>query len=590
MSSNLFNLEIRQRAISFIELKANRIFFAPIYQRRYSWTELEISTFFNDIIKSGSEYNFFGIVILKNVTEGRGQIVSKFEVIDGQQRFTSFFLLIKAVELTTAKKSSSKDKKQADNLIKKTQDLLFIENSNSFTPTFKDQEDYFEIVKLKYQANKTEELLTKKSLKSNFFYALKYFMEQLNYFKISELLKKLDYILADQYFIEVITKDISNVYELFKSLNAKGLELALEDLLKNELYNGLKKAKTPEKDVQITIKNWDDAIDQIRNIPSFSIEKFLYYYINSRKDLIAIKNVIPELKTQKDYSPIPQKLLFKAYEAIINNISSPAALTNDLKSILPIIKQVLNPETDLENEEYYSYSLLNALGVTKGISSIIAAKISLKQHEFLSVLKGIELTCLRHNFSGKDQKALEDVFTRTIHEIHSKKLLSIKTELKNSDAWKNSQNIINGFLTRGKISNKLSKHILLRIYIDEFVKEVSSNWDYDQIQLEHIMPVSPNKSGIFIKVKNKNKDKYDNYCGMIGNHILLSAKLNNKLKNADFTSKKNGFKNKNGKDISGYKDKTFKCSNFIQKKANWLFEDIDKRQLELAKLLLKLDF
>ena len=590
MSTNLFNLEIRQRAINFIELKSNRIFIAPIYQRRYSWTELEISTFFNDIIKSGSEYNFFGIVILKNITEGRGQTVSKFEVIDGQQRFTSFFLLIKAIELTTSKKLTNKDKTRAEGLIKKTHDLLFLENNSSYTPTLKDQENYFDIVKLKYQPNKTEELINKNSIKSNFFFALKYFMEQLNDFNITELSEKLHYLLADQFFIEVITKDISNVYELFKSLNAKGLELALEDLLKNELYNGLKKAKTPDKDVQLTIKNWDDAIDQIRNIPSFSIEKFLYYYINSRKDLIAIKNIIPELKSQKDYSPIPQKLLFKAYEAIINNVSTPSALTNDLKTILPTIKQVLNPENDLESEEFYSYSLLNALGVTKGISSIIAAKVSLKRPDFLCILKGIELTCLRHNFSGKDQKALEDVFTRALREIHSNKLLLIKKELKDSDAWKNSQNIKNGFLTRGKISNKLSKHILLRIHIDEFLKDVSSNWDYEQIQLEHIMPVSPNKSGSFIKLRNKNKDNYEQYCGMIGNHILLSAKLNNKLKNADFNSKKNGFKNKNGKVISGYKDKTFKCSGFIQKRANWLYEDIDKRQIEIASLLIKLDF
>ncbi len=153
MSTNLFNLQIRQTAINFIELKSNRIFFAPIYQRRYSWTESEISTFFHDIIISGSEYNFFGIVILKNVTTGRGQTVSKFEVIDGQQRFTSFFLLIKAIELTTAKKMTSKDKTKAESLIKKTNELLFTDNNNSYTPTLKDQDDYFEIVKLNYQAN-----------------------------------------------------------------------------------------------------------------------------------------------------------------------------------------------------------------------------------------------------------------------------------------------------------------------------------------------------------------------------------------------------------------------------------------------------
>ncbi len=55
-----------------------------------------------------------------------------------------------------------KDKTKAESLIKKSQELLFKDNNYSYTPTLKDQDDYFEIVKLNYHANKTEILINKK--------------------------------------------------------------------------------------------------------------------------------------------------------------------------------------------------------------------------------------------------------------------------------------------------------------------------------------------------------------------------------------------------------------------------------------------
>lgn len=588
--ANQFNLSIRPNAINFIQLTGNRLFEVPIYQRTYNWRLEEIETFYNDIIDLSNDYNFFGIIILKDLTTGKGQINAKYEVIDGQQRLTTFFIFFKAIEITLQEISASKKSKKSDKLIKDIKDRFWIDTKYSFLPTDRDRKDFEEIINIRFEGQKTKNAIKAKAKSSNFYFALNYFFNRLSEFDINRLDKIFREAIADNYFIEVITKDVSNVYDLFKSLNAKGLELALEDLLKNELYNGLKKIKAKNQVINETISSWDETINMMRSINGFTIDNFLFYYINSREDLTKIKSHLPGIKNKNDFSPIPKKYLFKAYEIIINKISNAQKLTQDLKKNYPTIREILLPENDLTNLEFYSYSLLNALNVSKGISAIIAAKNKLSSRDFIKVLRGIELTCVRHAFTNIDQKALENVFTGTIKEIHNRNVNQAKIELLKADCWLNQDQVKQGFVNYGKMNNRLSKHLLLRLFADEIHTHYSGNWDYDQLQLEHIMPKSPKTSGIFGKLQSKNSREYIDHCGMVGNHILLSEKLNKRIMNSDFLDKRNGHKAKNGKQIPGYKGKTLSPFDFITKKKNWDYEEIKERQKELAETLINLDF
>jgi uncharacterized protein with ParB-like and HNH nuclease domain len=588
--ANQFNLSIRPNAINFIQLTGNRLFEVPIYQRTYNWSLEEIETFYNDIVDLSNDYNFFGIIILKDLTTGKGQINARYEVIDGQQRLTTFFIFFKSIEIVLQEKSASKKSKKIDKLIKDIKDKFWIDSKYTFTPTERDRKDFEEIINLRFEGQKTKNLIKSNAKTSNFYFAFNYFINKLSVLDINKLERIFRETLADNYFIEVITKDVSNVYDLFKSLNAKGLELALEDLLKNELYNGLKKNRATNQVIKETISIWDETINSMRAINGFTIDNFLFYYINSREDLAKIKSHIPGIKNKNDFSPIPKKHLFKAYEVIINKISNAQKLTFDLKKNYPIIKEILLPENDLTKLEFYSYSVLNSLNVTKGISAIIAAKNNFNHKDFIKILRGIELTCVRHSFTNIDQKALETVFANTIKEIHKKDKSAVKSELLKADCWQNQDAVEQGFTTYGKMNNKLSKHILLRIFADEIHTHYSGNWDYDQLQLEHIMPKSPKSNGAFGRLQKSNTREYNDHCGMIGNHILLSEKLNKKLLNSDFNEKRNGYKAKNGKAIPGYKGKTLSPFDSITKKNSWNYNEIKSRQKELSELLLNLDF
>src|SRR3954447_21262419 len=73
-------------------------YIVPDYQREYVWTDREVHQLLDDIdeqIDGGSAREYFIGMVLVSPTENEKQ---HFEVIDGQQRLTTFFLLLCALK------------------------------------------------------------------------------------------------------------------------------------------------------------------------------------------------------------------------------------------------------------------------------------------------------------------------------------------------------------------------------------------------------------------------------------------------------------------------------------------------------------
>ena len=68
----------------------------PIFQRDYSWTETEWDDLWTDVLLTlsagGNASHYMGSVVLSSKDNRR------FEIIDGQQRLTTFFLLLCALK------------------------------------------------------------------------------------------------------------------------------------------------------------------------------------------------------------------------------------------------------------------------------------------------------------------------------------------------------------------------------------------------------------------------------------------------------------------------------------------------------------
>lgn len=82
-------------------LKSSPQFIIPIYQRTYSWTEVEARQLWNDILRAGESddipAHFVGSIVY--IEEGLYHVTTlkQLLVIDGQQRLTTVVLMLEAL-------------------------------------------------------------------------------------------------------------------------------------------------------------------------------------------------------------------------------------------------------------------------------------------------------------------------------------------------------------------------------------------------------------------------------------------------------------------------------------------------------------
>lgn len=138
------------------------------YQRFYVWNDNKVDTYLNDIWKVIGQYqaipvipkHFFGqFIMLKTEEDDRGR--ETFEVIDGQQRLTTFLLLIASIKGQARKISIEHPEVRtlADTIIQECNQYLFSEKEgaprkNKFTLSVRDNEYFSEIINY-LSANRT---------------------------------------------------------------------------------------------------------------------------------------------------------------------------------------------------------------------------------------------------------------------------------------------------------------------------------------------------------------------------------------------------------------------------------------------------
>ena len=113
----------KQTVSQFLSTATESSFLIPEYQRRYSWTEDEAETLFNDIweftlkegIDTGNTYFLGSIIFYKNN--------GKQEIIDGQQRITSIFLLLRAIY--TKLEGMSSEAKETKNFMNQISNIIW---------------------------------------------------------------------------------------------------------------------------------------------------------------------------------------------------------------------------------------------------------------------------------------------------------------------------------------------------------------------------------------------------------------------------------------------------------------------------------
>ena len=322
------------RLISVDVLLTDKHFVIPAYQRPYSWGSEEIQTFLSDLgaIKQ-EERHLFGMVVLTNQrpSQGGGQ-ASVYDVVDGQQRITTCFLLLSACadEVRDLLGGDNLESDLRDQLVQLSSELgqilwprkakcvrLKTENESSeerdvleliLRPINKiDEAEYESIKGLKAKLDKGDDhdvqstrdvrrgVLKDSSLDQrkvpyrkavvNHGILSGYLIDRLTQVEsaqhkadvIDDLVGKL---LHQLQIVEFVVQDEYDAFKLFETMNDRGMSLSALDLIKNL---GLQRTSSDKNRMESFKKSWDSIFNDV--VKSNQLI-FLRYASNLKRDFV----------------------------------------------------------------------------------------------------------------------------------------------------------------------------------------------------------------------------------------------------------------------------------------------------------------
>lgn len=254
-------------------------FVIPEYQRPYAWTDEQVETLFEDLweftaTSGGTEREgsyFLGSVVSYENEDGEQ------EIIDGQQRITSLFLLLRAIYTKLVATPASERTAEANNFIGKIEPAIWRTNKLTGTVDYKNilltsrvvNNDGNEILRSILETGCADE-----NAKDNYSKNYRYFQELFDKHSTENplMVYQFIYALLNQAILLPITADTQDTaLTIFSTLNDRGLPLSDADIFKAKIYNQLE----PE-DKKAFIERWKDLDEQATDANE-SIQQLFYY-------------------------------------------------------------------------------------------------------------------------------------------------------------------------------------------------------------------------------------------------------------------------------------------------------------------------
>lgn len=504
----------------------------PRFQRPYSWDRENIQEFWDDIVRDNPTDYFIGsMVVYKD-----GQ--QRYGVVDGQQRLTTITILLCVLRNVLADLGQKDLAEGIHGLIERRNidnKPEFIVSTETSYPFFQDR-----IQKWGKPAVKVEPLHEEGNLEAAF--------EQLKSL-ISDALTSLasDTTLSEKkrkelaqhkliavrdallnlklIFIKLEEED--DAYIIFETLNTRGKDLSLTDLVKNHLTKHIK-SKNPASD-QVKIK-WQQLLETIEGSSAdLDTDTFIHHFWLSRYDYLPAKTLFKELKKRVGVNDAPGFL-----DAVLED----AALYRSIHEVAygkwakeeGRIEQGLSALMlfRVQQQTPCVLSLLREYRTTKKLKKkhIEDAIVAIEKFHFLFTavtsqrssggISGMYAALGRRLYEAKDTQASVEV----IKDLKQK----LRDRVPSLDEVRAlfPEVIYTDNVTRQR---KLVKYIL--VGLDQTTPSPIVV-DYDQMTIEHLAPQSLIGQGEYNEA----------IVGQLGNLLLVSDDLNAKLKDKPFKEKK----------------------------------------------------
>jgi len=578
-------MENTQIQIGFSSLTINTCFqnhyVVPDYQREYVWDQTQVERLLSDLNDAYSEDRkkdyFLGTVVTYKTS-------NHFELIDGQQRITTFFIILCA--LRKLYNENNEPSAVVDNLI--------------YSPIMNDDGDTVPSYHLQLQyeeaCNYLEQIYSlmpaPKQLSASgerlfgaFDSIITYFAEKMPNF--SDLKKFASFLLQKTKFIQIETFDITDALKIFETINQRGVGLNPMDLLKNMIFRQVDRSKFKELNMK-----WKEITTVLESIDEKPL-RFLRYFIMSNYDVSNIKDGI--LREDQIYDWL------SCNNTQCHFVEKPFDFVQQMKANVDRYVAYLKP-TEMDNGNIHLSNIPLLAGRQYKLHLMLLLSASKMEPPVLSNFKKMVESVVYYTVINRiTTNSTERTFAGWCPEIRNIKTwedlnaFKRKCILPTVNSWKVNGQQFFSQLGLNSLQQYRVKFIMAKIsaYIDSLRigktdTGILATYMDSGVEIEHIMPQTCYDKTSY----GVNDEEYSSLINRLGNLTLLENSINKSIHNDDYASKSIAYQQSKfylTKSISGLVDQgsdtaITRTNKKLTAWGVWNKESIEARQQMLYRL------
>ncbi len=560
----------------------------PNYQRPYVWETEQVEELL-DCVKNASEKNeeqyFLGsIVYIKRNKEDNGVPYTEFELLDGQQRITTIFLIIAAIRDFVIENKEKFDLVDFDT-IKTTCEEIIYQKPNKYKniperlrivfDIRKEVKDFVDVNIKTTGCTSKEDIFVVKSKDRNINTSIKHMSNTV--LIVRKFLKEnfsiigsfLQYLLNNVLIVYIATENLQDAFQLFTVMNNTGLKLTNSDILKADNL----KAVTAESKQKEYASEWEE-------MESYFGDGFDNFLSQIRTILVKRKAECSLIKEFDDnvYSEKRWNRNLKQWESCKALLKRGDDTFNFLKEYFTVYQNLFDNNHFLETNSYeisnYLSFMSNGFETDYWKAPVLMYFKKFKYTNFLNFLRKVDskLSC---------DWIIGLVPSMRIDNMNKILLCIEKTDdteaILKSDVFAINKNDFHNIISENIYGRKYARYLLLKIDLlmtDIDKQSVSSSI----ISIEHILPQNPDDSSQW--KKDFSDEERDEWTDKIGNLALISRRKNSSQGRLDYTEKCKKYFEKN---ISTFPS----MLKVFQENKEWKLDNLKKRQEQIIELLMK---
>ncbi|WRD67281.1 DUF262 domain-containing protein [Helicobacter pylori] len=556
-------------------LKDKLYYQIPIYQRPYQWTEencekLLDDLFFNYEDDRESDY-FCGSLVLIAISEDSKAKI--YDVVDGQQRLSTFILLAKVLATLYPVDDKCQGYLQGSWIDrheyrgkKKKKRLDFDLVGSNAKKDFQEALDFFDDLDAsKGEGSKSNDPSEGKNSYLKNAICLKNYLEKK---EIEDINDFIEWLYSNVVFITITCPDADKALRIFNVLNARGLPLNATDIFKGELLKKL----TEEKEQEELATRWENLRQKCLD-NGFTMETLFSQHLTYLNPVTSKKRMKVRLNTQFDELQKSPLEYLDVVEDFYNAYCEVLEMQDRHAHLLSYL------------EDNYWRAILCASILHDYSDQDIEAlkKLLVKfyyQHWVAKKPKGQrEQTCRNIIKALKEKKSMEHIVSIAIENLDQYSVTQhFKENLRDDHLYEKHK--------KSPKNSWLKPVLILVEYFmsdDPNPKRIQTN----DFHVEHILPQKPTLSSQW--VKDFSEEERECYTHSLANLTLLGGKKNTKASNLDFKDKKKIYM---GEEISLSKKKSFRVMtcykmtiDIAHHYTEWTPKSLEKREKDLMNII-----